>query len=289
VLLTILILAVVLFLFWGGPLWNAPPGASHVGRIVWSYAVVVPMVAVALLIERRFEWRHFASAVGVVWAVKLVVTSSLYAYLATGSVQQYSPVPVASEPTPTEGGRAPSLAGATGTSSIHGVVRDHGRPVAGAIVVARTGAQSLVRAERHALAISAMRYDRALYLVSVRDTVVIRNGDRVLHNVHGYSAGRSSWNVPVPPGDAERALPIAGAGVYRLACDEHPGEGATLVVIDRQAAVVTDAEGRFALHELPATETDVDLYSDSSPPRRARVTPGAAPAVVLDLEQLDQR
>ena len=284
-LIAIVTLATTLFLFWNGPLWSAPPGASHMGRIVWSYAVVVPLAAVFLLIEKRFGWAQLASSVGVVWAAKLIVTSSLYAYLATGSVQQYSPAPVVGEP-----GRSAQTRAAlpeSGNAELAGVLRDQGAPVAGVIVVARTRGRTAPPAERRELVIASAQYDRAIYLATVRDTVVIKNRDGVLHNVRARSDRRTLWNVPAPAGGEERTLPTSTAGVYELGCDEHPGERATLVVIDREPAAVTGAGGNFALRDLPAEGCDLDFFRGAFSPRRAHVVPSKT--VDLDFAGLDQR
>jgi plastocyanin len=280
----ILLLATALFLFWNGPLWSAPPGASHMGRIVWSYAIVIPLAAVFLLIEKHFGWVQLASSVGVVWAAKLMVTSSLYAYLATGSVQQYSPAPVVGEP-----GRVTETHAAlpeSGNAELDGVLRDQGAPVAGVVVVARTRGKTAWPAERRELVISRGEYDHAIYLATVRDTVVVENRDGVLHNVRARSDRRTLWNVPAPAGSEARTVPLS-AGVYELGCDEHPGERATLVVIDREPAAITDAGGNFALHDLPAEGCDLDFFRGAFSPRRTHVVP--ARAVSLDFAGLDQR
>ena len=284
-LITIVTLATAVFLFWNGPLWSAPPGASHMGRIVWSYVAVIPLAAIFLAIEKRFGWASLASSVGVVWAAKLIVTSSLYAYLATGSVQQYSPAPVQGEP-----GRAAQTQAAlpeSGNAELFGVLRDQGAPVAGVIVVARARGKTASAPARHELVISGGQYDRTIYLATVRDTVVVKNRDGVLHNVRARSDRRTLWNVPAPAGGEERTLPTSTAGVYELGCDEHPGERSMLVVIDREPATVTDAGGNFALHDLPAQGCDLDFFRGAFSPRRVHVVPSKA--VSLDFAGLDQR
>lgn len=265
VLATILTITVVLFLFIGGPLWSARPGASHMGRIVWSYLAVVPLVAAAFLVARRWSWVQYASAVGIVLAGKLIITSSLYAYLTPGSVQTYSPAPVATESaTPA---RPQSPAAEIGTAEISGVVREHGQPAAGIVVVARTKTASPAPGQRRELVIAAAHYDHPIYLATVRDTVLVKNTDGGLHNVRARSEHRTLVNVPLPAGGEPRTLPIAAAGVYELACDEHPAERATLVVVDREPAAITDSGGHFSLRELPAAACELELYRNATPKR----------------------
>lgn len=289
-LLAILTISVAIFLFWGGPLWSTRPGATHTGRIVASYAAVIPLVAACFLMMRRWSWVQLASSVAVVWSGKLIVTSSLYAYFATGSVQIYSPAPVVAEPAPATPAHPLASTGEIGRSEIAGVVLDHGTPASGVVVVARTVARTALPARRIDLVISEARYDHPIYLASVRDTVIVRNTDRGLHNVRARSEHRTVWNVPVPAGGEAKSLPLS-VGVVELACDEHPSEHATLVVIDREPAAITDADGRFALRELSGEACDLDIFRNSSRPRRVHVVlvPDARADVSLDLAKLDQR
>ena len=91
----VLTASVLVFLFWGGPLWTAPAGSSHVPRILISYLLVVPLAASLLALAGRGLRAHLASAVGLLWSAKLVITASLYSLLTTGAVSQYEPAVVA--------------------------------------------------------------------------------------------------------------------------------------------------------------------------------------------------
>ena len=82
--------SIALFLVWGGPLWLAPFGASHLVRIGASYAVVIPAVYLALRRCGTWSPAHLAGATGAIWAVKLVITSLLYALLSFGG-SRYEP------------------------------------------------------------------------------------------------------------------------------------------------------------------------------------------------------
>src|SRR5262249_37137026 len=86
-----------------------------------------------------------------------------------------------------------------------------------------------------------------------------------------------------------KSLPLS-VGVVELACDEHPSEHATLVVIDREPAAITDADGRFALRELSGEACDLDIFRNSSRPRRVHVVlvPDARADVSLDVARRAQ-
>jgi len=290
-LLAVLTVSVAVFLFWNGPLWLAPPGASHLGRIVISYLAVIPLCGLLLLLGKRWSWVHLASATALLWAGKLIVTSSLYSYLATGSVQKYSPAPVADEEGSAVRSRPARAAPSTGSSEVAGVVLDRGIPIAGVVVVAGAQGGSFRDAQRVVLTISRAHYDRSVYLATVRDQVRVENGDGVLHNVRAHRERRTLWNVPSPPGVQALALPTAEAGIYELSCDEHPAERATLVVVDQAPAQITDGAGRFFLRGLPAGKTHLELFRDSAMPRHAEVVTadGARADVSFELTELDSK
>lgn len=88
----VLTLSVGVFLLWDGALWSVPAGASHVERMAVSYAVVIPAVELALRHARRWSAPRLLSATALIWAAKLLVTSTLYAMLVAGGGDRYAPV-----------------------------------------------------------------------------------------------------------------------------------------------------------------------------------------------------
>lgn len=79
---TILVASSLLFLLWGGPLWNDPRGA-HFGRLVASYALIPVLCAAALARNRRLTAATFLGASGVLAFLKLIVTASLDLFIGT--------------------------------------------------------------------------------------------------------------------------------------------------------------------------------------------------------------
>jgi hypothetical protein len=200
----VLVLSVAIFLFWGGPLWQVPPGSSHVARIAMSYLAIVPLAAGALALGRRLRWGHLLSAVAVLWSAKLIITASIYAYLATGSASRYEPARTwESQPT-----AAPPAAREEPPSA---PPRDH------------------------ALAVSHARYDQERIVVTLRDSLVVENRDATLHTLRISKNGRTVRNLPLPAGgDARRIAIPETAGEYRLGCENHASEAALLVVGEAQ-------------------------------------------------------
>ena len=91
-LAAILATSVLVFLFWDGPLWSAPAGATYVLRIGVSYAIAIPLAAGALARASRLSAARVAASVAVVWTAKLVITSTLYVALATETGRTYTPI-----------------------------------------------------------------------------------------------------------------------------------------------------------------------------------------------------
>jgi hypothetical protein len=74
----ILGLSVLGFVVIGGPVWRQPQG-GHFGRIVLSYGLIVPLVAVVLRRERPYPTGRVVAASALIALVKLVVTTLLLA------------------------------------------------------------------------------------------------------------------------------------------------------------------------------------------------------------------
>ena len=79
--LTILAVALALFLFVDGPVWQHVR-ASHFRRITVSYAVIPPSVAAALWRNRRARPMLVIGGSAVLAAIKLVLTAGLLVMLA---------------------------------------------------------------------------------------------------------------------------------------------------------------------------------------------------------------
>jgi len=72
----ILVASSLLFLLWGGPLWEDPRGA-HFGRLVASYALIPVACAAALARNRKLTVTMLLGASGGIALLKLLVTAGL--------------------------------------------------------------------------------------------------------------------------------------------------------------------------------------------------------------------
>ncbi len=256
-LAAILCIAIATFLWWGGALWSVPTGSSHVARITVSYALVPPLAALVLLVERRWSWTRLLSATALLWSVKLVITASLYAYLASGSASRYQPEATwehAPAGAPAASARYRAAETAHYAADVDGVVRRSGAPVAGAIVAVEEPppGRALDAGREIAVEIRDARYAAGAFTATTRDRIAFMNRDATLHTARVTRDGHAVRNAPLPPGIAAPALTGLPPGWYTLSCQNHATERAALLVVDHPYATVTDGEGRFHLGGVPA-------------------------------------
>jgi hypothetical protein len=290
-LAAILSVAIVVFLFWGGALWSVRPGSSHVARIAVSYLLVPPLVVAALAVGKRWSWTRLATAIALLWSAKLVVTASLYAYLAPGSASQYQPAQTWQDASPMLAPETPAYRAAAALGAladVSGAIARAGAPLADAVVLIDTPppGRALDEPRDVRLAIHGARYQQSIYLASVRDRVTVASADAALHTVRVARDGREVRDLPLPPGGAPIALDRLAAGVYELRCENHPGEGATLVIADHPYAARTDAAGRFALRGVPVGARRLTLLRHGHAPRtRALSVEAGAHELFIDVSE----
>lgn len=102
------------------------------------------------------------------------------------------------------------------------------------------------------------------------------NGDPLPHNVHGTPPKSSGWNFSLGLKGASRTIEIdAQQPVIPIKCDIHPWMQAYVGVYDHPYFMVTGADGRFALPNVPAGTYVVEAWHERFGTRSATVTVGA--------------
>ena len=204
----IVAIAVTHFLFAAGPIWKHPwsPNAN----IVWSYAPVPLMVAVALLRGRRLRFGSWAMGTFAVLVAKFVVTA--FVLVALGAVTT-PPSRVAAPPV------APVLPAEVTINSAETVVVPQG-------AVAPKYAGETVDLEL-ALGPSAKSEVR----VPIGAPLRVVSGDGRMHTLVAASFG---LNVPIVAG-AQRTLVFAQAmsEAIDVGCGVHPSEPHTRVIVTK--------------------------------------------------------
>lgn len=287
-------LSVALFLFVGGALWKAPREATHLARFAVSYLAVIPVGALLLAASRRLSWAHLVATTGSVWALKMVITVVLYQAFAPGTatelVSAAPPPPSAAVTRSTEYRPA---AGPFAQGTIHGRVVQSGRPVVGAIVYldAPGPGMPVFAASSVDLVVQGSRYEKPIYLVQGEDRVRLINRDSSLHTLHFHGPGRLPANRPLPPSAEPQTLELPDPGFYQVRCDNHPGEGAWIVVADHPYVTITDEGGEFTLAAAPLGQARVVAVAAGHggaqrADARVTVAQGEVSQLTLDLADL---
>jgi hypothetical protein len=79
----------------------------------------------------------------------------------------------------------------------------------------------------------------------------VRNSDDGLHNVHGVSTARDSFNIGQPVAGLVNDFHPRDPGILQLKCDVHTWMVAFVGVVDHPYFAVTGADGTFALRDVP--------------------------------------
>jgi hypothetical protein len=96
----------------------------------------------------------------------------------------------------------------------------------------------------------------------VGQLVNFRNGDPMLHNVHGLPFTNKEFNFGQPKGAVSGVrFPEAEVPV-KVICNVHPWMGAFVCVVDHPFFAVTDAAGKFEIRNLPPGTYTIGLWHE---------------------------
>ncbi len=250
-----------LFFFWNGPLWLQPRATSQVGRFAGSYLLVIPIAAGLLWASKRMSWGNLAGATLLTWAVKLLLTASIWGFVATGSGQRLQPAAVPHQRTAARGEGYRAATGPFDSGSIDAALGGRLDPAAGALAwITGAGAGQPAPAPASVdLTIKGESYQTPLVLFHLGDSLRIRNRDPELHSVSLRGAGgRALWNQPLTANaDFQPVRAPRAAGVYELTCALHPKEHAWLVAVDGPYATRVDAAGHFHFEQVPIGPAEI--------------------------------
>ena len=181
--------------------------------------------------------------------------------------------------------------------------RVYAEPVSAAAPAARTESQlaSVVmylegvprpagpRASRAEMTQRAERFEPHVLPVQAGSTVDFPNADGIYHNVFSLSGART-FDLGRYPRGTSKAVTFERPGIVQVFCHIHSDMSAIVMVLDSPAFAVPDADGRYAIRDVPPGEYTLVAWHERAAPirRRVRVTEGGAVVADVDIPILDE-
>jgi hypothetical protein len=262
-------ISILIFLLWEGPSWRHADAADAAAW--WSYAVIPPLVAGALLLERKLRALPWILAVTEVTAWKFFAT-----YLFAQTMWMISPP---STPRPPRAvvteARAPDPPPTVLDPSASGVLDGHvatasGAPAAGVIVYIDAGLERYVfapPAEPIRIVEEADAITTSSEVAQVGQLVEARSGDLKLHTLIASTSEGDAFSIPLQSSGAwSNAKLRAITGVATLHCGVHQrsGESKRLLITGNPFWAKTDESGNFRLAGVPAGRVHVTALGEGT-------------------------
>jgi plastocyanin len=91
-----------------------------------------------------------------------------------------------------------------------------------------------------------------LLAMMVGQTVIVKNDDTCMHNVHSLSTDNLPFNIGQPTKNAgEKTAPLKVPETFRIVCDVHPWMKAWFCVFDHPYFSTTKADGTYSIANVP--------------------------------------
>ncbi len=111
--------------------------------------------------------------------------------------------------------------------------------------------------------------------VQVGQTIVIRNSDPTLHNVHALPTANAEFNKGQPFQDMEFEHTFDTAEVMvRFKCDVHPWMNSYMGVVDHPFFSVSTTDGSYSIENVPAGTYTVEAWHETLGTQTMEVTVG---------------
>ncbi len=121
-------------------------------------------------------------------------------------------------------------------------------------------------------------------IVGVGATLEILNNDGILHNLHTWSKINRSFNKAQPKFRKVMREIFSKPEMFRISCDAHNWMEAWIVVADSPYYALTDAEGNFAIQDVPSGTYEVRYWHEKLGEQTQKVTVAASGDARSDLD-----
>jgi plastocyanin len=118
----------------------------------------------------------------------------------------------------------------------------------------------------------------------VGQTLRVRNQDEGLHNVHGVSTTRDSFNVGQPVAGMVNDFHPRDPGMLQLKCDVHTWMVAFVAVVNHPYFAITGADGSFALSDVPEGTYTLKTWHERLGTKTAEVRVEGGKDAVADID-----
>ena len=128
-------------------------------------------------------------------------------------------------------------------------------------------------------------YQPHVFVVQAGQPLKVLNSDGILHNVHALPKVNPQFNMAMPPTrkEAEHVFEKTEEPV-QIKCDVHPWMTAYTMVVDNPFYVVSGADGKFTLKDLPAGTYEIEAWHEKLGKQTGSVTVAEGDAKTVDFK-----
>ena len=279
-------LSILVFVVWEGAKWRRADAVDAAAW--WSYAVIPPLIAAALIYEHKLRFMPWILGVVEVTAWKFIAT---YCYAQTMWMIAPPSTPVSVPHVVFEEAReAPrtTVVDPAETGVIPGRLTRGGAPAFGAIVYVDGGLERFAfsppgAAIRITSGSDAITADAEM--AQVGQQVEARSSDGRLHTLIASTGEGDAFSIPLQSSGAWSAAklrPLAGVAILHCGVHQRSRESGRLIITTNPFWSKTDEHGEFRLSGVPAARLHVTaLGGDKSAGNEAIVEPGGTLRLAL--------
>jgi plastocyanin len=123
---------------------------------------------------------------------------------------------------------------------------------------------------------TACMYRPRVQAIVAGQTLVIKNSDQTLHNVHGYKGASTLFNQAEIPGLPPITKKLTEVDqVVKFKCDVHPWMTGYVVVSSHPFFAVTGDDGKFDIRRVPPGKYTVEAWHERYGVKASEVTVAA--------------